>query len=390
MADVIVDVILPNAITTDVTSPSYPTNANVFIPGADGPQGPMGPAGPSGSSDVFKIIKVSGQPDLIPTGTETLQFIAGTGISILTNTDKNPYKSIKIDGSPLIGYFQSEINSLSGTITGNYVTKYNGQFTNRPTVNGTGVLLIGEGTRLPDTILYTTGNQIKSGRLIIGDDAISIVDPNSQYTLSLQTNSPRTWLEILNNSGSNKGVFFGIEGNNFEQWNYQAGDIKFFTSENVSDGLVRLTIKNDGKVGIGTSSPSEKLEVAGNIKVTNSGFFNSGIQVGTGVYVEPQRIVINGDPVITRSNLNAVSGYFEEENIIGYKANLTQGSDSYYVQFPQVLPSVPRSVVCAFQNIVDDMAYYFSIGSITNAGFYINFSDTLLNNGYYLNIQVKK
>jgi len=37
MADVIVDVILPSAITTDVTSPSYPTNANVFIPGADGP-----------------------------------------------------------------------------------------------------------------------------------------------------------------------------------------------------------------------------------------------------------------------------------------------------------------------------------------------------------------
>jgi hypothetical protein len=185
MADVIVDVILPNAITTDVTSPSYPTNANVFIPGADGPQGPMGPAGPSGSSDVFKIIKVSGQPDLIPTGAETLEFIAGTGISILTNTDKNPYKSIKIDASPL-------------------------------------------------------------------------------------------------------------------------------------------------------------------------------------------------------------SGYFEGENIVGYKANLTAGADNYYILYPTVLNTTPRSVVCAFQNTIDDMAYYFSIGSITNAGFYINFSDTLLNNGYYLNIQVKK
>ena len=185
MADVIVDVILPNAITTDVTSPSYPTNANVFIPGQDGPQGPIGPAGPSGSSDVFKIIKVSGQADLIPTGIETLRFIAGTGISILTNTDKNPYKSIKIDASPL-------------------------------------------------------------------------------------------------------------------------------------------------------------------------------------------------------------SGYFEGENILGYKANLTAGADNYYISYPTVLNAAPKSVVCTFQNIVDDMAYYFSIGSITNAGFYINFSDNLLNNGYYLNIQVKK
>ena len=185
MADVIVDVILPSAITTDVTSPSYSANANIFIPGADGPQGPIGPIGPSGSSDLFKIIKVTGQADLIPTGAESLQFIAGTGISIITNSNLNPYKSIKIDASPL-------------------------------------------------------------------------------------------------------------------------------------------------------------------------------------------------------------SGYFEGENIVGYKANLTAGSDNYYIQYPTVLNTAPRSVVCAFQNTVDDMAYYFSIGSITNAGFYINFSDTLLNNGYFLNIQVKK
>ena len=387
MADIIVDVILPNAVTTDVTSPSFPGNANVFIPGADGPQGPIGPIGPSGSSDVFKVIKVSGQADLIPTGIETLEFIAGTGISILTNTDKNPYKSIKIDASPLSGYFESTVNSLIQTITGNYVTKFNGQFTNRPTVNGTGVLLSGELARLPNTILYTTGNQIKSGRLIIGD---TIVDSSYPYTLSLQSNTSETWLEILNHSGANQGVFFGIDDNNFEQWNSQAGDILFVTSENPMDGIERLRIKNDGKVGIGTSAPSEKLEVVGNIKVTNSGFFNSGIQVGTGVYIEPQRIVINGDPVITRSNLNAVSGYFEGENVIGYKANLTAGSDNYYIQYPTVLNTAPRSVVCAFQNVVDDMAYYFNIGNINSTGFYINFSDILLNNGYYLNIQVKK
>ena len=386
MADVIVDVILPNAITTDVTSPSYSANANVFIPGQDGPQGPQGPEGPLNQ---FKTIKVDGQSDLIPTGIESLKFIGQTGINILTNNSQNS-KSITINAAPLSGYFQSEVNSLRATVTGNYVTKFNGIFTNRPTVNGTGILLSGEEARLPNTILYTTGNQIKSGRLIIGDDAISIVDPNSPYTLSLQTNSPRTWLEILNNSGTNKGGFFGIEGNNFEQWNYQGGDIVFFTSENVSDGSVRLTIKNNGKVGIGTSSPSEKLEVAGNLKVSNSGFFTNGIKVGTGVYVEPQRIIINGDPVITKSSLNAVSGYFEGENVIGYKANLAQGFDNYYVQFPQVLSSTPRSVVCAFQNTIDDMAYYFNLGSINPTGFYINFSDTLLNNGYYLNIQVKK
>ena len=163
--------------TTNVTSPSFQGDANVFIPG---------PQGPPGASDLFKIINVSGQSSLIPTGIETLQFIGQTGISISTDSSKNPYRSITINAAPL-------------------------------------------------------------------------------------------------------------------------------------------------------------------------------------------------------------SGYFEGENIIGYKANLTpQGFDNYYVQFPQVLSSTPRSVVCTFQNIVDDMAYYFNIGNINSTGFYINFSDTLLNNGYYLNIQVKK
>jgi hypothetical protein len=58
MGDVIVDVILPNAITTDVTSPSFSANANVYIPGADGPPGPPGSAG---VADLFKTINVSGQ-----------------------------------------------------------------------------------------------------------------------------------------------------------------------------------------------------------------------------------------------------------------------------------------------------------------------------------------
>jgi hypothetical protein len=182
MSDFIVDVILPEATAAEVVSPSFEDTANVYIPG---PQGPQGQQGPAGADNLFKIINVSGQIDLIPSGIETLRFIAQTGISILSDSSQNPYKSIKINAAPL-------------------------------------------------------------------------------------------------------------------------------------------------------------------------------------------------------------SGYFEGENVIGYKANLTAGSDSYYITYPNVLSTSPRSVVCAFQNTVDDIAYYFNLGSINPTGFYINFSDNLLNNGYYLNIQVKK
>jgi len=107
----------------------------------------------------------------------------------------------------------------------------------------------------------------------------------------------------------------------------------------------------------------------------------TGINVLTDNSQNLKSITINAAPL---------SGYFEAENIIGYKASLAPGSDSYTINFPQQLASNPKAVTCAFQNIVDDMAYYFTIGNIDVNGFNINFSDTLLNNGYFLNIQVKK
>jgi len=131
--------------------------------------------------------------------------------------------------------------------------------------------------------------------------------------------------------------------------------------------------------------------ISGNLEVLGSGFFISGVKVGTGsVYIEPTRIIIEGDYVVTQSGLNAVSGYFEKENTIGFSQALPAGQDSYFIQYPQVLNLVPRSVNCVFQNVVDDLIYYYSIGNITTSGFNINFSDNLTNNGYFLNINVKK
>ena len=341
MADINVNVVLPDPISVDVTSPTQALATNVSIPG---PQGPAGIQGPSGVIGPSGAIGPQGPTGVVNTGQFDLRyysitnpsgFITGVNLSnyattsnlaltgsnlenkisslsgtltgnyLTTNSASSTYATISnlnSTGSTL----NSNINSLSGTITGNYVTKSNGQFINRPTVNGTGVLLSGEAASLPTTILYTTGNQIKSGRLAIGD---TIVDSNYLYTLSVQSNDNNTWLEILNHSGANKGVFFGIQNNDFEQYNWQAGDIKFFTSENFSDGTERLRIKNDGKVGIGTISPSEKLEVAGNLKVTNSGFFASGIKIGlNSIIITEESIKISGDPVVVRSTFTGYTG----------------------------------------------------------------------------------
>jgi hypothetical protein len=205
-----------------------------------------------------------------------------------------------------------ELNLLSGnlnTLTTNLATT--GSTLNTKVDNLSGYI-----NSTASNIIFTTGNQIKSGRLIIGDDAISIVDPNSPYTLSLQTNSPATWLEILNNSGGNQGVFFGIQDNDFEQYNWQGGDIRFFTSENPGDGTERLIIKNDGKIGIDTHSPSEKLEVAGNIKASGASFNGEIIFKDNLLYISQSSGQISG---------SGYTGYYDGGQFLG-RTKLSQNN----------------------------------------------------------------
>jgi len=255
-------------------------------------------------------------------------FITGVDLSsyLTSSTASSTYATItnlNSTGNTL----NSSINSLSGTLTGNYVTKSNGQFTNRPTVNGTGVLLSGEAASLPTTILYTTGNQIKSGRLIIGD---TIVDPNSPYTLSLQTNYQDTFLEILNSGGSSEGVFVGINRNDFEQYNWQGGDIIFYTAENPNSGIERLYIKNNGNIGIGTNIPSEKLEVNGNIKAATGVYatnlvYNTGNQTISGVKTFNLQPILSGNPLITGVDL---SSYATTTNLASTGSTLNNSINS--------------------------------------------------------------
>jgi hypothetical protein len=257
MADYNVQVTIPNSSTAFATA---------SVGGTPGPQGPIGPSGvigPVGPVGPSGFVN-TGQLDLRYVGITGNQSIQGNKSFVLAVTAPNLV--YRTGDQNIQGHkrFLDEISSPN--------------------------------------LIYTTGDQIKSGRLIIGNDVGSIVDPNSPYTLSLQTNSPQTWLEILNNSGTNKGVFFGIQDNDFEQYNWQGGDVKFFTSENPSNGTERLTIKNNGKVGIGTNSPSEKLEVAGNIKAFGASFNYRPTVNGTGVLLSGEAAGLPNTLVYTTGN----------------------------------------------------------------------------------------
>lgn len=268
--------------------------------------------------------------NLASTGSTLTTNLASTGstlnssINSLSGTLTSNYATI-INLASTGSTLNSNINSLSGTLTGNYATITNLASTGS-TLDTKINNLSGYINSTSSNIIFTTGDQIKSGRLAIGD---AIVDSSYPYTLSLQSNSPQTWLEILNHSGANQGVFFGITNNNFEQWNSQAGDILFVTSETPSNGTERLRIKNDGKVGIGTSAPSEKLEVNGNIKANNL-VYNTGNQTISGNKNFAENVIV-GDA--TQDDLLVVSG-----NEITFGVNPTvNGTGIVYTQGDQII-----------------------------------------------------
>jgi hypothetical protein len=53
----------------------------------------------AGISDSFKTFKVSGNSDLVATGADIVEFVAGAGIFINTNSTATPYKTITIAAS---------------------------------------------------------------------------------------------------------------------------------------------------------------------------------------------------------------------------------------------------------------------------------------------------
>jgi hypothetical protein len=106
----------------------------------------------------------------------------------------------------------------------------------------------------------TSGNN----RLIVNANGTKVASVFAGMVLSVQNigdTGEGSWIEILNNGGANKGAFFGMYGDNFEQYNWQGGPIMFHTHPNPSSGILRLRITNTGLVGIGNVTETAFLHL---------------------------------------------------------------------------------------------------------------------------------
>ena len=172
--------------------------------------------------------------------------VADVASSVTANHIKGTIPSALLVGAyPQI----TSVGTLTATLNAAMGVRVGSVFTADP------VFGVGLGVSNPTESLDVSGNiKLRTGRLVFSDGSFL---------------STATDLQATANGGpllSTRDVFVAADtGKNF------VGEIQLKTSD-----VQRITIKNDGKVGIGVSNPIQELEVNGAILVRNTTITNAG------------------------------------------------------------------------------------------------------------------
>ncbi|UCG70527.1 MAG: hypothetical protein JSV09_05795 [Thermoplasmata archaeon] len=209
------------------------------------------------------------------------------------------------------GLYVTQTAAISGTGYGCYVTK-----TGASTTNVAGYFSASEATNNYGLIVEN------------GDVGIGETNPQSELVVS-GTNDVGVLIQNGDTgSTSDAGLRIGI--NSLEESairNYENTDMRFGTNAND-----RVIIKNDGKVGIGTTNPSATLEVSGDTIISDSLNVHSGTlyvddvddEVGIGTTTPSSKLDVSGNTRIL-GDLNVQLGtlYVDSTN---YKVGIGTSS----------------------------------------------------------------
>ena len=139
---------------------------------------------------------------------------------------------------------------------------------------------------VPKISLFNDYGEVSSGTTILGRIEFGASDPNIPD--DRQTNA--AYIEAFSNDK------WAIDGNGLWSWYETQAGLKFYTSMS-TDPTPRMTIDPLGKVGIGTTAPSEKLEVNGTVKAAE-GHFDGNLEVdgnvGIGTATPTEKLDVNG------------------------------------------------------------------------------------------------
>ena len=153
---------------------------------------------------------------------------------------------------------------------------------------------------------------------------IGITTPERKLHLH-QGDSTLNYIQITNDTtgqGGGDGVSFGITSDEVAIWNNRENTDASISTNNTE----RIRITSTGNVGIGTNTPSEKLEVSGNIKVGDSEQFVAGTGADLKIYHD------SSDSYLENSTSDLIISNTADDGDIIFKSDDGSGGIATYFQ----------------------------------------------------------
>lgn len=209
----------------------------------------------------------------------------GTNISIT-----NPYALYVAAGASYLG----GNTAITGTLSATGVATFSAGSAALPAITTTGDTNTGIWFPAADTIAFTEGGVESmridsSGNLLVGTTTNASGTPKVAVNGSIQTLWGQFRVATVFDNSFRQGLYFDSTARNmtiFSTTSDSGGNILFSTRNTVGSsdadyGTERMRIDSSGNLGVGTSSPSQKLTVVGNILTASAAGTDSYINIST-------------------------------------------------------------------------------------------------------------
>jgi len=212
----------------------------------------------------------------------------------------------QLDQNELSGFVGQSIVS-TGLLNNYFVSRVDDQ-----TISGTKTFATG--VNISGQVGIGINNNDKFGLYVRKSAAGVTVNPDGG-SIAVFEGSGNSHITVLASDGQTAGVVLGSPADNFASylsWNHDNRALKLATAKtsgfiqiltNDENEAVRIT--RSGDVGIGTISPSEKLQVVGNI-LANNLVYNTGNQIISGNKTFVNSINVSGTGIFNSLDLNNI------------------------------------------------------------------------------------